>query len=83
MAKASSDVSRAVCANTIQENEKRLHEALDLIKNQVLRHRGGSLICVPFIPFSLPKNFLHPAATSRFSSIYIMPYYSIMWYIIY
>lgn len=37
MARASNDVSRIVCANTIQENKKRLLEAR--IKNQVLRHK--------------------------------------------
>ncbi|KAL6436354.1 hypothetical protein ACFW04_004707 [Cataglyphis niger] len=38
MARASNDVSRIVCANTIQENKKRLLEAR--IKNQVLRHKA-------------------------------------------
>lgn len=46
MARASSDVSRAVCANTIQANERKLREAR--IKNQVLRHRA------------VPPIFLYP-----------------------
>lgn len=67
MAKASGDVSRTVCANTIQENERRLREALDLIKNQVLRHGG---LPRPFISFSPSRNYLHLAPHRP---IYIIP----------
>lgn len=72
MARASNDVSRIVCANTIQENDRRLCEAR--LKNQVLRHRGGPRVDIPVcISLFAEEPSVCTAASSCLCSIYTIP----------